>query len=171
MQPEITPKPSHGIPAKFIIGIVCLVAAVIYLIATSTQANAQYFMTVDEVLARKSELSGKTIRLSGVVLGETIKFDPVSQNLTFAIVQITGNTAELEKEGGLGAAVHAAVTDPGRNRMAVVYKGPRPDLLKNEAQAILTGTLAADGSFSASEILLKCPTKYEQAGPGQEGKP
>ena len=36
-----------------------------------------------------------------------------------------------------------------------------------EAQAVMTGHLGADGVFYASELLLKCPTKYEQAVPQQ----
>jgi cytochrome c-type biogenesis protein CcmE len=51
----------------------------------------------------------------------------------------------------------------------VIYNGPKPDLLKNEAQAILSGTVNADGSFTATEVLLKCPTKYEEAVPEQAG--
>ena len=42
-----------------------------------------------------------------------------------------------------------------------------PDLLQNEAQAILTGQLGADGVFYADELLLKCPTRYEEAVPQQ----
>ena len=45
-----------------------------------------------------------------------------------------------------------------------------PDLLKNEAQAIVTGKMGADGVFYAKELLLKCPTKYEEAVPEQAGK-
>ncbi len=42
-----------------------------------------------------------------------------------------------------------------------------PDLLQNEAQAIMTGKIGEDGVFYASELLLKCPTKYEEAVPEQ----
>jgi cytochrome c-type biogenesis protein CcmE len=52
----------------------------------------------------------------------------------------------------------------------VVYKGAKPDLLKDEAQAILTGKVGADGIFYASELLLKCPTKYQAAVPTQVTK-
>jgi cytochrome c-type biogenesis protein CcmE len=45
--------------------------------------------------------------------------------------------------------------------------GPVPDLLQNEAQAILTGKVLASGVFEADEILLKCPTKYEGSVPDQ----
>jgi cytochrome c-type biogenesis protein CcmE len=31
----------------------------------------------------------------------------------------------------------------------------------------MTGHLGADGAFYADELLLKCPTKYQQAVPSQ----
>jgi cytochrome c-type biogenesis protein CcmE len=40
-------------------------------------------------------------------------------------------------------------------------------LLRHEAQAIMTGELGEDGIFYADELLLKCPTKYEEAVPEQ----
>jgi cytochrome c-type biogenesis protein CcmE len=42
-----------------------------------------------------------------------------------------------------------------------------PDLLKDEAQAIVTGKLGADGVFVADELLLKCPSKYAADVPNQ----
>lgn len=167
MQPEISSKPAHKLKPKFIIGSLMIMAAVVYLIVSSTQANAQYFLTVDEVLARRQSLEGKSIRLSGVVLGDTIAYDRQSLVLTFAIAHIPGDNQEIEKAGGLAVVLHAAASDPSRQTIRVIYKGPRPDLLKNEAQAILSGSLNSDGTFSASEVLLKCPTKYEEAVPGQ----
>ena len=60
-----------------------------------------------------------------------------------------------------------AVMDPSRSRMTIKYVGPLPDLLRHEAQAIVTGKLGEDGVFHADELLLKCPTKYEEAVPEQ----
>jgi len=57
--------------------------------------------------------------------------------------------------------------DPSRSRVTVQYIGPLPDLLRHEAQAIVTGKLGEDGIFHADELLLKCPTKYEEAVPEQ----
>jgi cytochrome c-type biogenesis protein CcmE len=171
MQQEPALKQEHGIPKKFIAGMIVIAAAVIYLIVSSTQASAEYFLTVNEVLARQAELAGKNIRLSGVVLGDSIHYDTDSLTLTFTIAHISGNNADLEKAGGLAAALHEAAMDPSRKKITVVYKGVKPDLMKDEAQAIVTGTLAGEGTFSASEVLMKCPTKYEQAVPGQVATP
>jgi cytochrome c-type biogenesis protein CcmE len=40
-----------------------------------------------------------------------------------------------------------------------------PDLLQHEAQAILTGELGEDGIFRATELNLKCPTRFEEHSP------
>jgi cytochrome c-type biogenesis protein CcmE len=107
------------------------------------------------------------LRVSGAVVGDTIQYDPQTLTLTFEVAHVPGSNQEVERQGGLAAVLHAAVMDPGRNHITVQYSGPRPDLLKNEAQAIMTGQFGTDGVFHADELLLKCPTKYEEAVPSQ----
>ena len=90
--------------------------------------------------------------------------------LSFEVAQVPGDNATVAAQGGLAAVLHAAVTDPKRTRLPVVYNGPKPDLLNNEAQAIMTGHISQDGTFHADELLLKCPTKYQEAVPSQVAK-
>ncbi len=117
--------------SKFILGGLSILAAVVYLIFSSTQQSAEYFMTVDELKAKGGSVTDKSLRLSGAVI------------------------------------LKAAAADPTRTRITAVYVGPKPDLLRDEAQAIMTGRLGQDGIFYADELLLKCPTKYEEAVPQQ----
>jgi cytochrome c-type biogenesis protein CcmE len=152
---------------KFIIGGAFILAAVGYLIYASMKTNAEFFMTVDEVQAQSQEIVGRNLRISGAVVGSTIQYDPQTLSLSFEIANVPGDNAEIEAQGGLAAVLHAAVVDPTRTRITVVYQGARPDLLRDEAQAIVTGHLGEDGVFYADELLLKCPTKYEQAVPEQ----
>ncbi len=152
---------------KFFIGGVFIFAAIIFLIATSTQASAEYFMTVDELNAEGAAAINKSVRLSGAVIGDTIQYDAATLTLTFEVAHVPGDNAEVEAQGGLAAVLHEAVVDPTRARVKVVYEGVMPDLLRNEAQAIMTGKLGEDGVFHAEELLLKCPTKYEEAVPEQ----
>ena len=152
---------------KFIIGGALILAAVVYLIFSSTQASAEYFMTVNEVKAEGAAAVGKSLRLSGAVLGDTINYDADSLTLSFDVAHVSGDNAEIEAQGGLAKVLADAVNDPSRQRVSVVYVGPKPDLLRGEAQAIMTGKLGDDGVFYADELLLKCPTKYEQAVPDQ----
>ena len=152
---------------KFILGGLLILAAVVYLIVSSTQASAEYFMTIDELKAEGSAAVGKSLRASGAVVGDTIQYDPQTLTLSFDVAHVPGDNAEIEAEGGLAAVLHQAVIDPTRSRMKVVYVGPKPDLLRDEAQAIMTGHVGDDGVFYADELLLKCPTKYQEAVPDQ----
>jgi cytochrome c-type biogenesis protein CcmE len=152
---------------KFIVGGLLIVAAIIYLIVSSTQASAQYFLTVEELLTKGDSVAGRNLRISGAVIGDSIQYDPQTLTLTFTIAHVPGDNKEIEAQGGLAAVLHAAVIDPDRPRLQVVYNGVKPDLLRNEAQAIITGRMGSDGKFYAEELLLKCPTKYEEALPGQ----
>ncbi|OGO63351.1 MAG: hypothetical protein A2Z45_00085 [Chloroflexi bacterium RBG_19FT_COMBO_55_16] len=153
--------------AKFIVGGLLIIAAIIYLIASSTRASAQYFLTIEELAAKDEKVLGRDVRVSGAVIGDSIQYDPQTLTLSFTVAHVPGDNKEIEAQGGLAAVLHAAAVDPNRPRVQVIYVGPKPDLLKNEAQAIMTGKLGEDGVFYAEELLLKCPTKYEEAVPGQ----
>lgn len=155
---------------KFILGGSLILAAVVYLIYSSTQMSKEFFMTVNEVKAEGAGVTGKSLRLSGAVIGDTIQYDAETLTLTFDVAHVPGDNAEIEASGGLAVALKAAVDDPTRKRIKVVYVGPKPDLLRSEAQAIMTGKMGEDGVFYADELLLKCPTKYEQAVPEQATK-
>lgn len=153
--------------SKFLVGGFLILAAVVYLIFSSTQASAEYFLTIDELVQKQDSLIGKNVRVSGVVLGESISYDTSNLRLEFKVAHVTGNNSEIESSGGLAEVLHQAAIDPTRNQLTIVYEGVRPDLLRNEAQAIMTGKLGDDGIFYADELLLKCPTKYEEAVPEQ----
>jgi cytochrome c-type biogenesis protein CcmE len=152
---------------KFLIFGVLILVAVGVLIFSATSASAEYFMTVDELNAEGSAAINKSVRLSGAVIGDTIQYDPQTLTLTFEVAQVTADNKEIEEQGGLAEVLHQAVIDPNRERVKVVYVGVKPDLLRGEAQAIMAGTLGEDGVFHADELLLKCPTRYEEAVPEQ----
>lgn len=151
---------------KIFIGGALLLAAVVLLVITSLKGNAQYYLTVDELAAGMAGPSAN-VRVSGVVLGDTIAYDPQTLDLTFSVAHIPGDNKEIEALGGLASVLHQAALDANASRLQVVYNGVKPDLLTNEAQAIMTGSLGADGLFYAEELLLKCPSRYEESVPGQ----
>jgi cytochrome c-type biogenesis protein CcmE len=154
---------------KFVIGGILILVAVVFLIWTSTAASAEYFLTIDELNAKGSGVVDKNLRVSGAVIGDSIQYDSQSLTLSFEVAHVPADNLAIETEGGLAEVLHQAVLDPSRARIKVVYVGPKPDLLRNEAQAIMTGHMAADGVFYAEELLLKCPTRYEEAVPEQAG--
>lgn len=169
MEASNTPQPAKTGRMKFIVGGLLIAAAVIYLIVSSTQAGAQYFLTVDELNVKGDSIRGRDLRISGAVIGDSIQYDPQSLELKFTVAHVPGDNDEIEAQGGLAQVLYEAVNDPQRSKLQVVYNGVKPDLLRHEAQAIMTGQIGEDGVFYADELLLKCPTKYEEAVPEQSG--
>jgi len=167
MEQPVNVESKSGGKLKFIAGGLLIVIAVIYLIISSTKASAQYFLTVDELAAKGSSVQNRDLRISGAVIGDSIQYDPQTLTLKFTVANIPGDNKVIETQGGLAAVLKAAVNDPDGRHLNVVYVGPKPDLLRNEAQAIMTGKIGQDGVFQADELLLKCPTKYEEAVPEQ----
>lgn len=145
--------------AKFLIGGVFVLAAALYLIISGTLSGARYFITVDE-LVNNPIYMGETVRITGAVIGESIIYDTSDPNMTvikFVVANIPNETDDLAQ------TLHDAVNDPNATRLEIrVENEPMPDLLQNEAQAILTGTLGEDGIFHANELLLKCPSRFEE---------
>ncbi len=147
---------------KFLIGGILILAAVGYLVVSGMASGARYFITVDQLLSNPSYV-GQTVRISGAVLGDTIEFDGANLIIEFSIANIP------EEFDNLAVALHDAVNDPNQAQLLVhIENQPMPDLLQHEAQAILTGELGEDGVFYASELLLKCPSRFEEANPGKD---
>lgn len=167
MEASIDYETNSGGRTKFIVGGVLIVAAIVYLITTATMGNQQYFRTVDELVNGGTKMAGQSVRVSGAVLGDTITWEPETLTITFDMAHMPGDQDVIDSQGGLAAVLHAATSDPTRSRIKVVYVGPKPDLLQHEAQAIVTGEVGEDGVFYADELLLKCPTRYEEYVPDQ----
>jgi len=152
---------------KFLVGGFIILAAIAYLIVSGLSQTAQFYLTIDELRAKGPAIAGRDVRVSGAVIGDSIAYDAKTLKLRFTVANVTNSTQEMERQGGLAAVLEKAVKDPNASRMEVEYTGPKPDLLKDQAQAIMTGQLGEDGVFRANELLLKCPTRYEEASPAQ----
>lgn len=155
----IPPKHNNRLP--FLIGGIIIVAAVIFLVVTGMIAGGRFFITVDEVV-NNPEYAGQSVRVAGAVIGESIVYDAENLTIEFTVVNIA------EPYDDLAEALHQAVNDPTATRMHVrVENMVKPELLQDEAQAIMTGRLE-NGVFYANELNLKCPTRFTEAGPEHE---
>lgn len=147
---------------KFLVGGLLILGAVIYLVISGTVGGARFFITVDELSSNAAAYAGQAVRVTGAVIGDTIRYDSENLIIEFTVVNIPQENQDL------GAALHAAVNDPSATRMQVrVENQVRPELLQHEAQAIMTGTLGADGIFHVSELNLKCPSRFIESQPDQ----
>ncbi|MBC8097925.1 MAG: cytochrome c maturation protein CcmE [Armatimonadetes bacterium] len=160
----------RGERLKFMVGGLLIIGAIMYLVASGTLTGQRFFITVNEVVG-ESQYAGQAVRITGAVLGETITetTNPDGTTLlTFTIAHVPTRTDNLAE------ALHVAVNDTTAQRLQVsVINQPRPELLRHEAQAILTGKLDAQGVFHADELQFKCPSRFEDAGPkmGEQDHP
>ena len=120
-------------------------------------------MSVNDILEKKEEMTNKSARISGAVIGESVEYDEAIKELSFFIANVPADYEQVEEEGGLAIVLENAVNDSQRNRIQVVYIGEKPELLRNMSQAIIIGELHKDSIFYADEILLRCPPRYEEA--------
>ena len=148
--PEIPESRSHR--ARFIIIAAVVLLALAFMIWAAFGENTRYFLTVSEFHDKQSgqEIAGgQMVRVSGKLVEGTFARPEKS---TMSQFQLT------DKEG---AAAGSAL-------LPATYDGVLPDLFFNpHSEIILEGSYGGDGVFHASEILVKCPSKYQEleAGP------
>lgn len=137
--------------SRFVVGACVIAAAVAYLIVTAIRNTAEYYLTVEEVGARRAELEGQALRIAGRVKPGTISWDPQTLTLAFAITSIPNPDG--------GALAHAAALPPPP--FYVVCRGqPKPDMFAENRDVIVEGRLGSGNEIAASQVLTSCPSKY-----------
>lgn len=135
--PMDIPRSGANKKTKFIVGGVVIVLAIIYLIYTGIQSTSAYFLTIDELYAQSDTMVNAQVRVSGMVNAETIDYNHKDLILKFNIFGENGQ------------------------ELPVVFNGPKPDQMREGAEAIVEGKF--DGTtFEAKTLLLKCPSRYEE---------
>jgi len=132
---------------KFIIGGIVLIGAIAFLVFNAMSGNTQLYKTVDEFYADQSRLVGRDLRVAGWVLGDTIEYEQIDATTSILSFDVVDNH-----------------DNPGNRLHIVVHNEPRPDLLQDNAQALIEGRADANGEFTAipGGLMLKCPTRYEE---------
>jgi cytochrome c-type biogenesis protein CcmE len=123
------------------VGLAMGAGAIAALVLTGMQDKAIYSKPVDELLSQRAKFVGRPVRAEGnLVHGSLTKRDqPCEYRFTIA-----KNAAEM----------------PVRFAQCVVPDTFRdvPDI---DVGVTVEGELATDGSFEATSVLAKCPSKYE----------
>ena len=127
---------SGGKRRRLLIGGIVILVALGYLIYSAASGSAAYYVTIGELA--EGGPTRRNVRVSGNVVGESIVWEAREMRLQFEMVDDSG-------------------------RLPVVYDGARPDMFRDEAEVVVEGKLGADGVFEARTMLLKCPSKYEEA--------
>ncbi len=139
-----------GTNLKFWVAGGVIVLAVAYLVMTGLRGTTEYFLTVSELQARGAAAQNEVLRVSGTL--------------------VPGSLAH----SGDGLSVSFLIADPtAATPLTVTYRGGQvPDTMADttagNVEIVAEGKLTAAGTFTASDVLAKCPSRLEDAAPPQE---
>ena len=119
---------------KFIAGGAVIAAALGWMIYAGVTQSAVYFVTPAEL--RAAPVAGKAYRLGGMVVPGSLRWEPRSLDLAFAL-------------------------SDGKATVPVRHKGTAPDLFGEGRGAVVEGSWSADGYFKATLILAKHSEEYK----------
>lgn len=125
-----------------ILVLVGVVVAVVGYLAFSSVGNALvYYLTPTELLARGDAAVGETVRLGGQV----------------AVGSVSGPATDLRfvlTDGDSSIPVHSTVA-PTRS-------------FREGSGAVVEGSLGSDGTFEATQVIVKHDENYEAPAPGTQ---
>lgn len=125
--------------AKVALSVAVVAGALTYLFYATIAAGAEYYKHVDEVAADPTAWQGKRL-------------------------QLHGHARDVRRSGTRDWTF--GVEWKGR-RIDASYAGIVPDTFKEGAEVVVKGRLTPSGSFHGTEVVAKCPSKYEAAGGGK----
>ena len=123
---------------SYVIGGVVIVLAMA-MAMYSFKSTLTSYVSVSEAKA-----SNRPVQVAGIVVEGTDKYDLDSNNLFFTLREDSGDEMKVE------------------------YDGPRPGNFDNVTKVVAIGKYEPKREvFLARELLVKCPTKYEQRVEGK----
>ena len=133
----LPPSTVGGQRLKLILAAAVLGAALVYFAFTAFESAKVYYLTVGEVLAQTSP--GEVVRANGKLVPESFQRNPGETLAYFSLAD-------------------------GDQTLQVQYDGVVSDLFFNpHSEIVAEGTYQGEGVFHATDILVKCPSKYVAA--------
>jgi cytochrome c-type biogenesis protein CcmE len=127
---------------KFFIAGGVIALAVAYLVTMGLQGTTVYFLTVSELQAKGPAAHNQLFRVSGNLVPGTLAKD------------------------ASGVGIEFRIADPTSAPLSVVYHGGQvPDIIGDNVEIVAEGKLDAQGTFTANNVLAKCPSRLENAPP------
>ena len=131
-----SPARIKDVKKRYLIGGCILIAVIAYLLSLSFGSSVSYYVTVSEFFAKGTELHDTNVRVAGKIAESPVDWNAEDLELRFAIT-----------EGG--------------DTMTVIYQNAQPSGFKAGSNILVEGKYHSDGIFHASQLILKCPSKYE----------
>lgn len=135
-EPNAPRRHFWGIRLRLLIGFIAVVLAIGLLVARGAKKSMVYYVTVSELLSEKKGLDRDGLRVTGKVVPGTIERDDMT--------------------------LRFQMTD-GSRAVPVLYRGVIPDTFGDKGEVVVEGVYRVDGTFDASFLMAKCPSKYEMS--------
>ncbi|MFO0734386.1 MAG: cytochrome c maturation protein CcmE [Labilithrix sp.] len=133
-----------------VIPLVTAAAAIVGLVLLGMQDKGIYSKPVDELVASKGKYQGKAVRAEGnLVHGSLVKKESPCEY-----------RFRIEKNG----------TDMPVRYVGCVVPDTFQDVPGIELGVTVEGSLRADGNFEATQVLAKCPSKYDMKEKAKQGE-
>jgi cytochrome c-type biogenesis protein CcmE len=122
------------------VAVLGVLAAIGVLTAMSLgPSTTTYYYTVDEFDALGAHAAGRFVQVNGM-LQPGFQWSPEQVQLRFTLA------------------------GPGGGKLPVVYDGPEPNPFEpGVTSVVVAGRLGTDGVFHASQLMVKCPSRYSAA--------
>ena len=120
--------------ARIGITSVVLVLAFAGLLYSTMGESLEYYKKVDEVMVNPQQWQGKALQLHGFAQNVGRKRDSLDWQF------------DIHSNGKVVRAY---------------YTGVAPDTFKEDSEVVVKGRLTEQNTFQATEIIAKCPSKYE----------
>lgn len=114
-----------------------IAAAIIFLLMAATPGSSGVELTMKELLATQDQHKDDFVTVEGLLMEDTIKWNPDKIELKFDVKDNDGNV------------------------LHVIHQGPKPDNFSEGVITILQGSPTKKDTFEAETVKTRCPSKYE----------
>jgi cytochrome c-type biogenesis protein CcmE len=121
---------------KLALGVLVIAGVTGYVAYLGASASWQYYVTVDECLARATPLLGARVRVSGKVSPDTLQIASDRREAAFSL-------------------------QGSRGDLAVTCSGPLPDNLAEGIDVVVEGRLEDSHFLRAHKVITRCASKYQ----------
>ncbi|MDQ1145094.1 cytochrome c-type biogenesis protein CcmE [Bacillus sp. SORGH_AS 510] len=114
-----------------------IAAAIIFLLMAATPGSSGVELKMKELLATQDQHKDDFVTVEGLLMEDTIKWNPDKIELKFDVKDNDGNV------------------------LHVIHQGPKPDNFSEGVITILQGSPTKKDTFEAETVKTRCPSKYE----------
>lgn len=132
------PKPKQKYNWKYLVGAVVIFGVIGYLIFFGLTQTSQWAISVGDLRAKGASAIGQGARVTGQLQANSVSKDIKANKIAFVL------------------------TD-GKSTLPVSYSGVVPDTFDRAVEVVAEGKLNSDGTFTATNLLAKCPSKYDDS--------